>query len=397
MKNFKIQFRFKIQSFNFGNSTVRELRKFDIMSKLLCLFLCCSQVFGQQLNNRLDSLMLKNFPSHQPGAALLVAKNGKVLYAKGFGITGDKSGKEQLISAITNFRMASVSKQFTAMCIVKLVKQHKISLNDNLQKFFPGWNKKIAALITVKQLLSHSSGIWDYEDLIPANQKEQVSDASVVSYLLQKDTLYFKPGSAFRYSNSGFCVLEQIIEKASGLTYPEFCLRYIFKPLGMVNTTIYKQGKKINHRSLGFAKDSTGAIFESDQSLTSATMGDGGVYTSLNDYLKWATALISNKSFNINHYLQQINYCIKNNQAFYYGLGWFNTTDIKNGLTLYHSGSTCGFSNVVKIMPGSKMVVAYFSNIADNHAVFNEAESILKQSGIDKSAIDFNRLIDLTR
>ena len=227
---------------------------------------------------------------------MLVAKDGKLLYAKGFGITGTTDSANTTISAATNFRMASVSKQFTAMCIIKLVQQDKISFNDNLQKFFPGWDNKIAKLITIRQLLSHSSGIWDYEDLIPANQKEQISDADVINYLVKKDTVYFTPGSAFRYSNSGFCVLEQIIEKVSGLSYPEFCRLNIFAPAGMLNTTIYKKGEIIKNRSMGFARDSSGAIIESDQSITSATMGDGGVYTSLNDYLQWSNWLASNKA-----------------------------------------------------------------------------------------------------
>ena len=148
---------------------------------------------------------------------------------------------------------------------------------------------------------------------------------------------------------------------------------------------------------MGFARDSSGAIIESDQSLTSATMGDGGVYTSLNDYLKWSSWLISNKSFNINKYLQQINYPVNGSDTFNYGYGWFNTADANNGLVLYHTGSTCGFSNVVKVIPSGKITIAYFSNIADNHAIFYGIESILRKAGIDTSAANFEGAINFTR
>jgi len=366
------------------------------MFKLLCLLFCSCPLFGQQLSNSLDSLMQQHFSATAPGAALMVARDGKVIYAKGFGQTDIKAGKNQSISPATNFRMASVSKQFTAMCIAMLEQQHKISYNDKLAEFFPEWNEKVASLVSVKQLLNHSSGIWDYEDLIPTNQKEQVLDADIVSYLLNRDTLYFAPGTAFRYSNSGFCVLAQIVEKVSGMSYPAFCSKYIFRPLGMHNTIIYQQGANIVNRAMGFARDATGAIIESDQSVTSAAKGDGGVYTSINDYFKWATWLMD-KPANLTKKLELVNRAVDNSTTFKYGLGWFNFTDETTGLTLYHTGSTCGFSSVVKVNPKSKLVIAYFSNIADNHAIFYEAEKILKQFKIDTSATGIKQLIDFTR
>ena len=254
--------------------------------------LICQQGFGQPVVTQLDSLMEKYFSQNQPGAALLVAKNGKAIYAKGFGLANIDT--KERISEATNFRMASVSKQFTAMCIMLLVKQQKISYDDNLLKFFPNWNKQVGAKITIRHLLTHSSGIWDYEELVPQDQQTQILDAEVVSYLLEKDSTYFEPGATFQYSNSGFCVLEQIVEKVSGLSFSKFTAQNIFKPLGMTNTRIYQQGEAILNRAMGFARNEKKEIVPSDQSITSATKGDGCVYTSINDYQKWASALINN-------------------------------------------------------------------------------------------------------
>lgn len=357
--------------------------------------LICQQGFGQPVVTQLDSLMEKYFSQNQPGAALLVAKNGKAIYAKGFGLANIDT--KEKISASTNFRMASVSKQFTAMCIMLLVKQQKISYDDNLLKFFPGWNKQVGAKITIRHLLTHSSGIWDYEELVPQDQQTQILDADVVSYLVKKDSTYFEPGSTFQYSNSGFCVLEQIVEKVSGLSFSKFTAQNIFKPLGMTNTRIYEQDESIPNRAMGFARNEKKEIVPSDQSITSATKGDGCVYTSIDDYQKWASALINNKLVNISSQLKLVNKHIERTSNAYYGLGWFNALDDKNKLSIYHTGSTSGFSNVVKIFPKDKLIIAYFSNIADNHKPFYDIEEIVEKGNVDESGVDFRKMLDLTQ
>lgn len=365
------------------------------MLKFLFLIFICSQSYGQNIVQQLDSLMLKNFAYNQPGAALLVAKNGRILYKKGIGLANVVT--QEKISAATNFRMASVSKQFTAMCIMLLAQQHKISYEDNLLKFFPYWNKKVGAGIKIKHLLTHTSGIWDYETLIPENQTRQISDADAVNFLLKKDTAYFEAGTSFQYSNSGFCVLEQIIEKASGLNYVQFIEQHIFKPLGLNNTRIFEEGKFIPDRAMGFAINQKNEITPSDQSITSATKGDGCVYTSLNDYQNWMSALVGNKLINIRNQLKRINHAVKGTVNIRYGLGWFNAAGAKHTLALYHTGSTCGFSNVVKIIPENQFCIVFFSNIADNFKPFYQVEALLKNYNIDDCEIDFKKTLDLTR
>ena len=365
------------------------------MRKVLFLFFIFKASFGQNIALKLDSLMQKNFPENQAGAALMVIKNGQILYKKGFGLANIET--KEKISANTNFRMASVSKQFTAMCIMILEQQKKLSYEDNLLKFFPNWHKKIGSKIKIKHLLTHSSGILDYEGFIPENQTEQILDADVVKFLAKKDSIYFEVGTKFRYSNSGFCLLAQIVEKVSNLGYVQFVENHIFKPLGMNNSRIFEVGKTMPNRAMGNARNDKNELIFSDQSITSATKGDGCVYTSLNDYQKWANTLIINKLVNLKSHLKRISQSIDSTKNGYYGMGWFHAFGSKNSLELYHTGSTCGFSNVVKIVPKNGLVIAYFSNIADNHLAYNSIEEILKKYKIDESENDFQKILNLTR
>lgn len=365
------------------------------MKKLIFFILTANISFGQVFQQKLDSLLATNFPSNQAGIAILVLHNGQEIYKKGFGLANLETKKP--ITEYTNFRMASVSKQFTAMCVMLLEKQKKLSYEDNLLKFFPDFDKTVGSQIKIKHLLTHTSGILDYEELIPANQKEQLSDADVVSFLKNQSKTYFKTGSKFQYSNSGFCLLEQIIERASTMSFVQFIESQIFKPLGMKNTRIYEANIEIPNRAMGYARNEKGELVFSDQSVTSATKGDGCIYTSLEDYKKWHNALINNKLVNLKLELSKINHLIAGTKNVYYGLGWFHAYNATNQLELYHTGSTCGFSNSVNFVPKKAFLVVCFSNIADNHAIEKSIRGLLKKHNFDDSEIDFIKTLELTR
>ena len=214
--------------------------------------------------------------------------DNKIVYRKGYGLANVET--KSLITPETNFRMASVSKQFTAMGILLLEKGGKLSLNDPLTKFFPNFNGKVGQKVQIRHLLTHSSGILDYEAVMNPNQREQLSDADVLTLIKDRDSLYFEPGIQFRYSNSAYCLLALVIEKVSGKPFASFIRQRIFQPLKMNQSVIYEAGKPIANRAMGYRKKDNRFVF-SDQSVTSATKGDGGVYTSLIDYQKWNEAL----------------------------------------------------------------------------------------------------------
>ena len=229
-----------------------------------------------------------------PGGAVLVIKDGRAVFSRGYGVTDLRSlGK---IDAHTNFRLASVSKQFTAMAIILLVHDGKLRYDERLTDIFPDF-PAYGRAISVRHLLNHTSGLQDYEDLMSAGRCVspekifQIKDAGVLTLLRQQTATKFAPGTSWEYSNSGYAVLAMIVEKVSDEEFGQFLQERIFGPLKMRNTVAYDRGKnEVLHRAYGHSRKE-GVWQETDQSPTSAVLGDGGIYSSLDDLAKWDEAL----------------------------------------------------------------------------------------------------------
>ncbi len=289
--------------------------------------------------------------------------------------------------------MASVSKQFTAAAIYLLFKEGKLSLSQPLADFFPDFNP-VAQHITVEHLLTHTSGIRDYEEMMPPSPDHQLSDGEILEMVMHTNETYFPAGSAYRYSNTAYCLLTLIIERVSGEKYDDFMDKSVFKPLGMNFSTIYENQKMISQRAWGYALNEQRTIVFSDQSPTSATKGDGGVYTSLSDYLLW----IQNRSkvLTIDPILQfeSSHAAIFPNQ--YYSFGWFVSALPKDVMVFSHTGSTCGFSHVVIDIPAEKTAVICFTNLSDNHNDFYILEKLLIQEGVLPAGYSVKKLHETT-
>jgi CubicO group peptidase (beta-lactamase class C family) len=234
---------------------------------------------SSRLVRQLESLL----PPHV-GACVLAIDGGRVVieYADGL---ADIESKTPCTPA-TNFRMASVSKQFTATAVMLLVDQGKLSLADTLDEFFPDF-PAYGRSVKVKHLLTHTSGLPDYEDLIPAGTTLQLDDLDVLHLLMDSSEPRFKPGERFAYSNSGYALLGLIVETVAEQPFHEFMSKEIFRPLGMDKSVLYQRGLNVMpQRAYGHTRREGGWV-RADQSLTSAIRGDGAVYTSLRDYEKW--------------------------------------------------------------------------------------------------------------
>jgi CubicO group peptidase (beta-lactamase class C family) len=340
---------------------------------------------------RLDSF-IHTLPANQPGIAVSIAKHGSILYQNTTGLA-DLTTNTPLDST-TNFRMASLTKQFTAMAILLLAKDHHLTLDDPIGRWLPELPASVAHKVLIRHLLTHSSGIEDYESLIPDTQTTQVLDANVLELLSHHDSTYFPPGTRFRYSNSGFCLLALVVERASHETYANFIKDHIFLPLHMDQSTVYEKGQPIFHRAMGYAKDSTGTTIPSDQSVTSATKGDGGVYTSLADYRKWILALQQNRLINLQATLDRLRFPISNGTKTSYAAGWFINSEPPG--ILFHSGSTCGFATYIIQIPADNWSITYFSNLADNKKPFQQILRLLEDSGMTGLSAAVG-LQDLTR
>jgi len=303
-----------------------------------------------------DALMAR-YQGQVPGAALLVLKDGQPLLARGYGLAELESGRA--IDAQTNFRLASVSKQFTAMAIVLLAADGRLTLDDPLTHWLPGLPAATEG-ITLRQLLVHSSGLIDYEDVLPENLQRQLRDADVLDILKGQDRTYFAPGSSYRYSNSAYALLALVVEKASGLSYPDFLRQRIFTPLGMhASHARTDDGPAIAHRAWGYSLID-GQWQRTDQSPTSAVLGDGGIYSSLNDLARWDAALYDSRLLP-QPWLAQVftagNTVHGEDNVSHYGLGVRLAGDM-----VWHSGESIGFRNVQIRWPAQKLTVIVLSN-----------------------------------
>lgn len=235
--------------------------------------------------------------SQSPGVAGLVRKDGRTVFERGYGVRDLKTFAS--IDPQTNFRLASCTKQFTAMAVMLLVRDRKLRYEENLTELFPEF-PAYGKSITVRQLLNHTSGLPDYESLMEQEERpggprwtpeHQIQDAEVLALLENQNSALFPPGTKWAYSNSGYVLLGSIVAKVSGKTFGEFLHDRIFAPLKMDQTLAYEKGKnEVANRAFGHTKEAQGWK-QTDQSSTSATLGDGGVYSSLRDLAKWDEAL----------------------------------------------------------------------------------------------------------
>jgi CubicO group peptidase (beta-lactamase class C family) len=305
-----------------------------------------------------------------PGASVLVMRNGGTVFRRSYGM----ADLEHYIAATpaTNYRLASVTKQFTAAAILLLAQDKRLALDDPLRKWLPSLPQATAP-ITLRQLLTHTSGLIDYEEVMPADTSRQLHDRDVLHLLEAQNRTYFPPGTQYRYSDSGYSLLSLVVARASGLDFASFVRRRIFLPLGMTNTVAYEEGvSTVANRAYGYSQltnDSAvraGARREpswtrTDQSLTSAVLGDGGIYSSVDDLAKWDRALYGGGPLSQESLRMAFAPTVQTDDPnVAYGLGWRIT-----GETVWHSGETLGFRNVIVRFLKRRFTVVILTNRND--------------------------------
>ena len=327
-------------------------------------------------SEQIDAIFANLRSDNAPGAAVLVIHRGRIAFRRGYGVTDLRSWNK--IDEQTNFRLASCTKQFTATAIVLLARDGKLRYEDRLTDFFPEF-PAYGKSITVRNLLNHTSGLPDYEDLMTkpdaGTQPEkipQIHDAGVLKLLEQQSSGKFPAGTKWEYSNSGYAVLSLIVEKVSGKPFGQFLQERIFTPLQMSNTIAYEKGKnEVSHRAYGHAKNDEHWT-ETDQSSTSAVLGDGGIYSSLNDLEKWDRAVRDHTLLSeaeMRPALTPVN--PSQGQPYHpdgspaaYGFGWF-LNPYHGHKRMWHYGETIGFRTVIERFPEDQLSIIVLCNRAD--------------------------------
>jgi len=301
---------------------------------------------------------MRAYQGRVPGAAVLVLKDGHPLVERAYGLADLE--RQVAVTPSTDFRLASMTKQFTAAAILLLVQDGHLSLDDRIGKWLPTLPPAPAAA-TIRQLLTHTGGLIDYEDLIPPGTTRQLHDADVLRLLADEDRTYFAPGSSYRYSDSGYSLLSLIVAQASGEGFAAFLRERIFLPLGMKDTLAYEEGvSTVPRRAFGYSFE-RGAWVRTDQSLTSAVLGDGGVYSSVADLAKWDAALYATLLLNARSLHLAFDPATATDDAnVRYGFGWRIT-----GTSVWHSGETLGFRNVIVRWPQRHFTVVVLTNRDD--------------------------------
>ena len=365
---------------------IRERFAIDLI--LICLFAASWPTFSSSAptTQEIDSIFAPVSKPNAPGFAVLVRKDDRVVFERGYGVRDTTTRAK--IDAATNFRLASCTKQFTAIAIMLLVHDHKLTYGTRLTDIFPDF-PDYGKSITIRNLLNHTSGLPDYESLMdqqdpnmPPDKLIQIQDAQVLKLLAQQTTTKFPPGTKWEYSNSGYVLLGLIVAKVSGEPFGDFLRDRIFAPLKMQNTLAFEKGKnEVRNRAFGYTKNSR-EWQQTDQSPTSATLGDGGVYSSLADLAKWDDALRNHTLLteaemhpaltpvNVPHATavaaadSDADAKVPSGQLAAYGFGWF-LNPYHGHDRMWHDGGTVGFRTTIQRFTDDHLTIIVLCNRVD--------------------------------
>lgn len=321
--------------------------------------------FGQ-LETKIDSLFAEY--SNSPGCAVGVYSKGEIIFKKGYGIANlDYDIK---ITPETVFDIGSVSKQFTAACIILLENEGKLSLDDDIRKYVPEISEFDEGKITIRNLLHHTSGLRDYLGLMYLSGisfDDTFTEETGLDILARQNELNFIPGSEFLYSNSGYLTLAIIIRRVSGESIGSFAQKNIFTPLEMKNTFIYENGAKVvKNRAIGYSKD--GDEYKREHHFDFVAGGDGQVYTTIEDFFKWSENFKDNNLGNDSFLNKMLTKGIlSNGDSIDYALGLYHGV-YKNHKTIGHRGSWGGFRANYLQFPEEDLAIAIMSNLGNVNA-----------------------------
>ncbi|MBC7934586.1 MAG: class A beta-lactamase-related serine hydrolase [Rhizobacter sp.] len=350
------------------------MKKLIVVTVISC---CTLKIHAQDKQKQLEQIMKTYHDFNMFDGSVLVSQNGKVIYKGAFGM----ANREWNISNTTDtkFMIGSVSKPITAILMLIQVQKGLISLDKTISDYIPSFSKKNGSRITIRQLLSHSSGLPNYDiikDFFPIISRQNFSREDYIK-LYMDSALVFEPGSSYYYSSWGYFTLGYIMEKVTGKTYSQLMKEDIFDKTGMNSSGSYFHTQIVPKRATGYDY-SLGNFTSSDFRDQSNTMGTGDLYSTVEDLFKLHTAIshgtLLNKKLTDEMFTPGI-------RPWRYGFGWFNQNfKYSSGDSVfanYHLGMTEGFLSFMIRIPSSNSLVVFLCNSSPTH-FFGIAGNLIK-------------------
>ncbi|MBT8263139.1 MAG: serine hydrolase [Bacteroidia bacterium] len=326
---------------------------------LLLSLTTLSKLIAQDLESTIDKLLSEKYQPGEPGATALVARNGQVLYRKAFGLANLELGTPMRPENV--FEIGSITKQFTAVSVLMLLEEDKLSLNDEITKYLPDYPTH-GKTITIHHLLNHTSGIKSYTGMREFRTKAR-TDMTPVELIdfFKNEPMDFGPGDAYRYNNSAYIILGHIIEIVSGISYADFVESRIFKKLGMKNSLYGSKTKLIKNRAYGYQPAAEGYSNAEYLSMSLPYAG-GSLMSCVDDMLLWQRALHNNILISEeSKKLAFTNYTLNNGKAINYGYG-FSVDEISGIPSIEHGGGIFGYETYGVYVPEEDVYVIILSN-----------------------------------
>ena len=333
---------------------------------ILCGVVCAASCFGPtdraKLLQKEDAYIRSEAATHFFRGAVLVGIDGEIVFEKAYGVGDEEWGANNTVH--TKFRIASLSKQFTAACILLLQERGRMNIHDPISRYLPGLPQAWQA-ITVHQLLTHTSGIPNSTDA-PENARIDRTGATPQQMieLVAGKPLDFSPGTNWSYSNTGYFLLGMIIENISGQSYADFLKTNIFEPLGMKDSGYDKARDILKERASGY-EIIGGHIANADFIDMSVPFSAGGIYSTVEDLYRWNEALTENGRLLSADSLKQMftEYPEATHEGQHYGYGVV-ISHLKFGRLLhYHGGGVEGFSSSIQRYPKDRVCIVVLSNL----------------------------------
>lgn len=316
----------------------------------------------QDFTQRADQIVDQSYPADEPGAAVIVTEHGKVVYERGRGMA-DLQAKKPITPA-TVFRIGSITKQFAASVILQLVQEGKLSLDDPLSKFFPGYPEP-GASATVRQLLNHTSGIQDYTDIpgwmVEGNTDKPYTTQQLIDVFKDKPA-QFKPGEKWSYDNSGYILIGGIIEKVTGKPWYQAVDQRIAKPLHLTTLRYGINEASIPNMAVGYAPAGDGTFVPAQKINMSVPGAAGSLVSTVGDLATWANALHHGKVLDAASYKAMTTKTkTADGKLNPYGFG-MEVDEIRGHPTIGHNGGIFGFVTDSIYVPEKDVFVAVFHN-----------------------------------